>query len=63
MAKKSTYLVQLVNAEITTKTKYIVKKPTRGMRSGESIALRKYDSVTQKHHLFKEKKMPSHSKN
>ena len=62
MAKKSTVLVQLVNSEVETKTKYIIKKPTRGTKTGEKISLKKYDPVTRKHHLFVEKRMPSHSK-
>ena len=62
MAKKSTILVQLVNEEEKTHTKYIIKKPTKGQKVGEKIRLRKYDPVTRKHHMFVEKRMPSHSK-
>lgn len=63
MAKKSFYLVQLWNSEEKTGTKYTIKKPARGEKASVKIELRKYDPVTKKHHLFTEKKMPSHSKN
>ena len=62
MAKKSYVLMQLVNSEVETKTKYIVHLPTRGEKQGKPLELRKYDPVTGKHHLFRTKKMPSHSK-
>jgi len=62
MAKKSYILMQLVNSEVTTKTKYIVHMPTKGQKQGQPLELRKFDPVTGKHHLFKTKKMPSHSK-
>lgn len=60
MAKKTTYLVQLVS-EHNTGTKYIIKKPTRGIKQ-EKMRFRKYDPVLRKHCWFVEKKMPSHSK-
>lgn len=62
MAKKSYNLVQLVNEEVSTPTKYIAQKPTKGEKAGEKLRLRKYDRVTRKHHWFVEKRMPSHSK-
>jgi ribosomal protein L33 len=62
MAKKTYVLVQLVNVETPTKTKYIIKKPTKGQKQGEKLEFRKYDPVTRQHALFREKKMPSHSK-
>ena len=62
MAKKSYILMQLVNSEVETKTKYIIHMPANGEKRGQPIELRKYDPVTKKHHLFKTKKMPSHSK-
>ena len=62
MAKKSYQLVQLRNSEIETKTKYIRTKPTRGEKASNKLEMMKYDPVTRKHHLFVEKKMPSHSK-
>ena len=61
MAKKSHILVQLVNEEVSTPTKYIAKKPTKGLKASEKLRLRKYDKVTKKHHWFSEKRMPSHS--
>jgi len=61
MAKKSYTLMQLVNSEVETHTKYIVHLPTKGVKQGQPIELRKYDPVTRKHHIFKTKKMPSHS--
>ena len=62
MAKKSYMLVQLRNEEVDTKTKYIVQKPTKGMKQSMKLRLRKYDPVLKKHCWFKEVKMPSHSK-
>lgn len=62
MAKKSYVLMQLVNSEVVTHTKYIVHMPTKGLKQGKPLELRKFDPVTGKHHLFKTKKMPSHSK-
>lgn len=60
--KKSYQLVQLVNSEVDTKTKYIRSKPTRGEKASNKLEMRKFDPVTRQHHVFKEKKMPSHSK-
>ena len=62
MAKKSYILMQLINEEVKTKTKYIVHMPTKGEKQGKPLRLRKYDPVTGKHHWFVTKKMPSHSK-
>lgn len=62
MAKKTYQLVQLVNSEVETHTKYVRSKPTRGEKAGNKLELRKYDPVTRKHHVFKEKKLPSHSR-
>lgn len=62
MAKKSYQVMQLINEEVSTKTKYIIQVPTRGTKSGQKIKLRKYDPVTRQHHMFVTKKMPSHSK-
>ena len=60
MAKKKSYqLVQLVNSEVTTPTKYVVRVPTRGTKASNKLSLRKYDPVTRKHHLFVQKKLPS----
>ena len=59
MAKKTYEVKQLVNEEVQTKTKYIIKKPTKGTKPGEKIRLKKYDPVTMKHHMFVEKKMPN----
>lgn len=57
--KKSFNLVQLVNSEVKTPTKYVVKVPTKGPKSSSKLELRKYDPVTRKHHLFVQKKLPS----
>lgn len=62
MAKKSYVLMQLKNEEVETHTKYIVQIPARGTKQGMKLRKRKYDPVTQKHHWFVTKKMPSHSK-
>ena len=45
-----------------TGTKYIVRKPTKGMKVAEKLRLKKYDPVLKKHVWFIEKKMPPHSK-
>ena len=63
MAKKKSYnLVQLVNSEVTTKTKYVVRVPTRGPKSANKLSLKKYDPITRKHHVFVQKKLPSPKK-
>lgn len=55
-------MVQLINEEVPTKTKYIITVPTRGTKNGQKIKLRKYDPITKQHHVFTTKKMPSHAK-
>lgn len=63
MAKKSYAVRQLVNEEHPeTGTKYIVQKPTKGMKAQDKLRLRKYDKVLRKHCWFVEKKMPAHAK-
>ena len=64
MAKKSTYqLKQLVPEEKPeTGTKYIARKPTKGMKVSDKLRQRKYDPVLKQHVWFVEKKMPPHSK-
>lgn len=60
MAKKKSYaLVQLVNSEVETHTKYVVRVPTRGPKSANKLTLRKYDPVTRRHHVFTQRKLPS----
>ena len=63
MAKKKSYnLVQLVNSEVTTPTKYVVRVPTRGTKASNKLSFRKYDPITRKHHVFVQKKLPSPKK-
>jgi len=62
MAKKSYYVAQLINSEEKTKTKYIVKKPSKGQKQSIKLELMKYDPVVQRHCLFKEKKLPNPKK-
>lgn len=62
MAKKSYQLMQLVNEEEKTKTKYIIQTPTKGTKQGQKIRLRKFDPVLNKHCWFIAKKLPSHAK-
>ncbi len=62
MAKRTYILMQLVNEEVTTKTKFIIHMPTKGEKQNKPIRKRKYDPVTKKHHWFSTKKMPSHAK-
>lgn len=60
MAKKKSYnLVQLVNSEVKTHTKYVVKVPTRGPKSANKLELRKYDPVVRRHCIFVQKKLPN----
>ena len=63
MAKKSTYqLKQLIPEEKPeTGTKYIVRKPTKGLKVSDKLRQRKYDPVLKQHVWFVEKKMPPHS--
>ena len=63
MAKKSFSLKQLIPEEnIKTGTKFIVRKPAKGLKASEKLRLKKYDPVLKKHVWFIEKKMPPHSK-
>ena len=60
MAKKTSYaLKQLIPEENPkTGTKYIVRKPTKGMKVADKLRLKKYVPVLKKHVWFVEKKMP-----
>ena len=64
MAKKSTFaLKQLIPEENSkTGTKFIVRKPAKGLKASEKLRFKKYDPVLKKHVWFVEKKMPSHSR-
>tara|TARA_Y100000590_G_scaffold259704_1_gene291611 strand:- start:7391 stop:7585 length:195 start_codon:yes stop_codon:yes gene_type:complete len=64
MAKKSSYaLKQMVPEENSkTGTKYIVRKPTKGLKASNKLRLKKFDPILKKHVWFVEKKMPPHSK-
>ena len=64
MAKKSSYVLkQMVPEENPrTGTKYIVRKPSKGLKVSEKIRLKKFGPVLKKHVWFIEKKMPPHSK-
>ena len=63
MAKKTFALKQLVPEEKPeTGTKYIVRKPTKGLKVAEKLRVKKYDPVIKKYVWFVEKKMPPHSK-
>ena len=58
MAKKSHQLVNLINEENpSTGTKYIIKKPTRGLKASVKMRFRKYDPVLKRHCWFVEKKL------
>ena len=58
MAKKTSFaLKQLIPEENPkTGTKYIVRKPTKGLKVAEKLRLKKYDPVLKKHVWFVEKK-------
>ena len=58
MAKKSTYqLKQLLPEEKPeTGTKYIVRKPTKGLKVSDKLRQKKYDPVLKQHVWFVEKK-------
>ena len=60
MAKKTSFaLKQLVPEENPkTGTKYIVRKPTKGLKVAEKLRMKKYDPVLKKHVWFVEKKCP-----
>ena len=64
MAKKSSYaLKQMVPEENSkTGTKYIVRKPTKGLKASNKLRLKKFDPILKKHVWFVEKKMPPHRK-
>ena len=63
MAKKTFALKQLLPEEKPeTGTKYIVRKPTKGLKVAEKLRVKKYDTVLRKHVWFVEKKMQPHSK-
>ena len=63
MAKKTFALKQLLPEEKPeTGTKYIVRKPTKGLKVAEKLRVKKYDPVLRKHVWFVEKKMPPQSK-
>ena len=64
MAKKSSYVLKLLVPEENPKTgsKYIVRKPSKGLKGAEKLRLKKFDPVLKKHVWFVEKKMPPHSK-
>ena len=64
MAKKTSFaLKQLIPEENPkTGTKYIVRKPTKGLKVSEKLRMKKYDPVLKKHVWFIEKKMPPHNK-
>ena len=59
MAKKTSFaLKQLVPEENPkTGTKYIVRKPTKGLKVAEKLRMKKYDPVLKKHVWFVEKKI------
>jgi len=62
MAKASYQLVQLVNEEESTMTKYIIKVPTKGQSASNKIRLRKYDPVLQRHCWFIQRRLPNPKK-
>ena len=39
-----------------TGTKYIIRKPTKGLKVTEKLRVKKYDPVIKKHVIFKETK-------
>jgi len=59
MAKASYQKVMLVNEEETTKTKYLIRVPTKGQKASNKIRLRKYDPVLQRHCYFVQKRLPN----
>ena len=62
-SKKSYELKMLVPEEKKeTGTRYYVKKPTKGEKRQVKLRMKKFDPVLRKHVLFKEVKMPPHSK-
>jgi len=59
MAKPTSVLVRMVS-QADTGYYYVAKKNPR--TKTEKMELKKYDPVARKHVLFKEGKMPKHSK-
>lgn len=59
MAKAGTIIVQLVNEEHDTPTKYLVHVSTKGAKASNKLRLRKYDPVVKKHCWFIQRKLPS----
>lgn len=60
MAKASYTIVQLVPEDKTeTGTKYLIRVPSKGTKSGGKIRLRKYDPVLRQHVWFVSKKLPN----
>lgn len=59
MAKAATIIVQLVNEEHDTPTKYLTHVSTKGAKASNKLRMRKYDPVVQKHCWFVQKKLPS----
>ena len=58
MAKKSSFALKQMLPEENPKTgtKYIVRKPAKGLKASEKLRLKKYDPVLKKHVVFKETK-------
>jgi len=60
MAKASYTIMQLVpESQPETGTKYLVRVPNKGTKSGNKIRLKKYDPVTRTHVWFVTKKLPN----
>jgi ribosomal protein L33 len=59
MAKAATIIVQMVNEEHTTPTKYLAHVSTKGPNASNKLRLRKYDPVVKKHCWFVQRKLPS----
>ena len=58
MAKKSSFALKQLIPEDNPKTvtKYIVRKPTKGLKVADKLRMKKYDPVLKKHVWFIEKK-------
>jgi len=60
MKKSSNITVMLVNeTNPETGTKYLIKKSTRGTKTGNKLRFRKYDPVLRQHCWFIEKRLPN----
>ena len=60
MAKPASITVMLVNeTNPETGTKYLIKKSTRGTKTGNKLRFRKYDPVLRQHCWFIEKRLPN----